>query len=72
MFGETVFPDDESVPIVSVSACLSIKDAVEVFAHELAHVAAGKESGHSEAWEAEFQKIFDEYNRIGSERFGGN
>jgi len=68
-FGETFFPDDGSSPTVSISAYLSIKDAIEIFAHELAHVAAGKEHDHDEAWEMEFQKIFDEYNRIGNERF---
>lgn len=49
---------------------LNIMDATEIFAHELAHVAAGEGAGHGERWDEEFQRIFDEYNRIGKERFG--
>lgn len=44
-------------------------DATEIFAHELAHVAAGEGAGLGERWDEEFQRIFDEYNRIGKERF---
>lgn len=55
---------------IAISAELSITDATEIFAHELAHVAAGEKAGHGERWDEEFQKIFNEYNRIGRERFG--
>ena len=66
--GFTQFNDDET-PIIAISAELTIKDAVEIFAHELAHVATGKGVGHGEKWEQEYEKIFREYNRIGNEMF---
>ena len=68
VFGYTQFTKDED-PVIAISADLSIKDATEIFAHELAHVAAGEGAGHGEKWETEFQKIFDEYNRVGQKRF---
>lgn len=69
-FGFTQFIKGET-PVIAISAELSIRNATEIFAHELAHVAAGEGTGHGEEWEMEFQRIFDEYNRIGRERFGG-
>lgn len=71
VFGITVFPSDSSEPTILISADLRLRDSIEILAHELAHVAAGVEAKHSERWEIAFQKIFDEYNRIGNERFGG-
>lgn len=68
VYGFTQFSDGE-IPVIAVSAELTIKDATEIFAHELAHVAAGKEDGHGEKWEQEFEKIFQEYHRIGKEMF---
>ena len=68
VFGYTQFTKDED-PVIAISADLSIKNATEIFAHELAHVAAGEGAGHGEKWETEFQKIFDEYNRVGQKRF---
>ena len=68
-FGFTQFNKGE-IPVIAISAELSITDATEIFAHELAHVAAGEGAGHGERWDEEFQKIFNEYNRIGRERFG--
>lgn len=69
VFGFTQFSKGET-PVIAISAELNIMDATEIFAHELAHVAAGEEAGHGERWDEEFQRIFDEYNRIGKERFG--
>lgn len=69
VFGYTEFIKGES-PIIAISAELSIKNATEIFAHELAHVAAGEGAGHGEKWDEEFQKIFEEYHRIGHEMFG--
>jgi hypothetical protein len=68
-FGETFFDDDGSI-IVFIDYDLQVKDAVEIFAHELAHVAAGKDAAHGEAWAKAFDDIFTEYNRIGYEMFG--
>lgn len=45
-YGETIFPDDGSVPIISISAKAPISSGPELLAHELAHVAAGKDAGH--------------------------
>lgn len=56
------FPD--SIPEVSINPSLEVWDAVEILAHELAHVAAGIDNGHGEEWEAAFDKIQDEYQRI--------
>lgn len=69
VFGFTQFSKGET-PVIAISAELNIMDATEIFAHELAHVAAGEGAGHGERWDEEFQRIFDEYNRIGRERFG--
>ena len=63
MFGETFFPEDGSTPAIFISPELKIKDAVEIFAHELAHVATPNEE-HSTAWEEAFEKIFQEYNHL--------
>lgn len=68
-YGFTQFEED-GIPVIAVSAELTIKDAVEIFAHELAHVAAGESVGHGEEWENAFENIFQEYNRIGEEMFG--
>ena len=47
VFGYTQFTKDED-PVIAISADLSIKDATEIFAHELVHVAAGEGAGHGE------------------------
>lgn len=43
---------------------------VEIFAHELAHVATPEDREHGEAWKAAFDRIFEEYNRIAQDLFG--
>lgn len=67
-YGVTIFFGND-LPIVAISAELAIKDAAEVFAHELAHVAAGEGAGHGKEWEEAFDSIFREYQRIGEEMF---
>lgn len=66
--GVTTFTDDGEV-YVDIVATLAVTDAIEIFAHELAHVAVGEGEKHGKAWEEAFDKIFDEYNRIGDEEF---
>lgn len=66
--GETFFEDDGTTTVF-IDYDLQVKDAVEIFAHELAHVAAGEEAAHGEAWENAFDSIFSEYNKIGYELF---
>jgi hypothetical protein len=50
-----------------------VNNAVEILAHELAHVVAGFEEGkddHGPAWETAFESIKQEYGRIGDALFG--
>ena len=68
MYGLTDFADDGSVAVF-VKPSLEVADAVEVLAHELAHVAVGVEHDHDEVWQEAFDKIFEEYNRIGNQMF---
>ena len=67
-YGFTDFGDDGTIRVF-VDATLRVTDAVEVFAHELAHVVAGIEDQHGEVWEAAFDAIFQEYGRIAEEMF---
>lgn len=67
-FGVTTFADDGEV-FVDILATLTVTDAIEIFAHELAHVAVGDGEGHGKMWEEAFDNIFNEYNRIGDEEF---
>ena len=48
---------------------MSINNAVEIFAHELAHAGVGVEQEHNERWRKAFDDLFDEYNKIGDEMF---
>ena len=66
--GMTTFADDEV--IVDISVRLPVADAIETLAHELAHVAAGEQEAHGEKWEAAFDAIHAEFDRIGNEMFG--
>jgi hypothetical protein len=67
--GVTDFDEESGEVTVFIKPELSVQDAAEIFAHELAHVAVGKENEHNEIWEKAFDDIFDEYNRIGDEMF---
>lgn len=66
--GLTDFSDDGEITIF-IDTDLSINNAVEIFAHELAHAGAGVEHGHDAVWEKAFDDLFDEYNRIGDKMF---
>ena len=68
VYGLTDFADDGSVAVF-VKPSLEVADAVEILAHELAHVAVGIEHDHDEVWQEAFNKIFEEYNRIGNQMF---
>lgn len=56
--------DDDGEIMVLVDPNLSVRDAVEVLAHELAHVAVGPEAEHGEVWESAFEAIHQEYDRL--------
>ena len=60
-YGETVFPEDGTEPVISISAQVPVVHAVEILAHELAHVAAGEGHDHDEVWENAFQALNDAY-----------
>lgn len=62
-FGETLFPDDGSTPVVSISAEAPVSAAPELLAHELAHVATPG-SEHGPEWQAAEEAIFRKYNEI--------
>jgi hypothetical protein len=65
--GYTVFPEennsDETIRVY-INTSLSVKDSVEILAHELAHVGVGVEHNHDEVWYKAFDDMFDEYNRL--------
>ena len=62
--GSTFFPEDEDFAVIEISVDLKTLDAVEILAHELAHVVVSIEEGHSEKWEEVFKKIHREYARV--------
>jgi hypothetical protein len=66
--GLTDFADDGEITIF-VGTDLSINNAVEIFAHELAHAGVGVHHQHDEVWEKAFDDLFNEYNIIGDELF---
>lgn len=70
-YGVTNFADDGTID-VCVDPNLNVQDAVEILAHELAHIAVGYESGHGEQWNAAFDAIQKEYYKIGYSMYGGN
>lgn len=59
VFGFTQFSKGET-PVIAISAELSITDATEIFAHELAHVAAGEGAGHGERWDEEMLEAMEQ------------
>lgn len=67
-YGFTHFVKGE-IPTIIIFAEHSVNICVETFAHELAHVAVGVEHEHDEVWNDAFNKIFDEYNRLGKELY---
>ena len=69
--GVTDFVEGE-VTLVCVNATIPVFAAVEILAHELAHVAVAPvdpEEEHGEEWEKAFSAINDEYKRIGRELY---
>lgn len=68
-YGFTHQPLDGTTPTVCIYSEHPVNIQVETLGHELAHVAVGVEHEHDEVWEAAFDAIFREYNRIGDEMF---
>lgn len=62
--GLTLFPYDGGEPVIYVSAELPFYNVVEIVAHEMAHVIAGQDAGHSDEWEQAFSDIHMLYGEI--------
>lgn len=65
--GVTSFCTDDNggtVVLIDIDPTLRVVDAVEVFAHELAHVVAGEQEDHGDKWAAAYDAIHAEYDRI--------
>lgn len=69
VYGLTDFDEDSGAITIFIDSDLSIANAIEIFAHELAHAAVGVGHDHDEAWEGAFEDLFKEYNKIGDELF---
>ena len=69
--GLTDFADDGEITIF-IDCDLSINNAVEIFAHELAHAGVGVGHEHDEVWKKAFDDLFNEYNKLGEEMFSSH
>ena len=65
--GYTFWPSDGSTTEVRVSAHIPYVRAVEITAHEVAHVVAGPKAKHGDKWEEAFQAIHQECMRLTEE-----
>ncbi len=63
-WGLTIFPDTGGPPLVQIDIEASVKDAVELLGHELAHVAAGPDAEHGPEWQAAFDRIHVKYHEL--------
>lgn len=68
-YGYTMFPDNHGDPIEDVPRIVIYGDyptavQLETLAHEFAHIAAGLNHGHDSEWEAAFDAIKNEYDRL--------
>ena len=61
ILGSTTFCEDGDV-VVSISMEVPSKTAINVFIHELAHVAAGEISNHGGTWQKEYLALRRAYN----------
>lgn len=62
-FGSTTFPDD-GIPLIDINPELTVCNAVEILAHELAHVIAGADAEHGRQWNSVFDEINERYNGL--------
>lgn len=69
VFGQTLFPDDGGIPIISISAEAPANAVPELLAHELAHLVAGVEADHDPDWEAAMGAIGARYDDLLSDLF---
>lgn len=62
--GYTIFPDDGSWPIIVIGPEKTLTEAMDIIAHELAHVICGQDEDHGEKFEQVYEAIFNKYNEI--------
>jgi hypothetical protein len=62
--GETIFPFDNSLPLINMSTNIPFRRMPEILAHELAHVVVGYDEGHGDKWKDVFDKIYVKANEI--------
>ena len=67
--GHTQFPEDGSIPLITISTLIPFYATVEIFAHEIAHVIVGIESEHNEKWEKIFNEIHQTYMKKTEQNF---
>ena len=67
-YGCTTFCDDGEI-VVTLNAAIPYMYLLEILAHELAHVIAGKGHDHDETWEKIFDNIHKEYDRYAREKY---
>lgn len=66
--GETYFPADGGRIEVVIRPDMKIEQAMDILAHELAHVIAGEGDDHGPVWEKAYADIYEEYTRWYEER----
>lgn len=66
--GQTTFPDDGSTPLVDLDASMPLDGAVDILAHELAHVACEDlglnkpgENPHTQSWQDIYDRLHAEF-----------
>lgn len=63
-YGRTMLPDDGGIPGIDIDIRTPVYGAVEVLAHELAHVATPDDLEHGTKWQAAFAAINKRYHEI--------
>ena len=58
-WGRTLFVDDSDLALIEINKDCTLEAALEVLAHELAHVIAGPEADHGPRFKETFDQIYD-------------
>lgn len=61
--GFTYF-DGDKTPVIAIHSEVPTDASIEIIAHEVAHVVAGKNEGHGAKWEEIFNTIHLEYTKV--------
>lgn len=62
--GFCVWDADGKTPLIVVNQNIPCFAAVEIIAHEVAHLVAGPEAEHGKEWEKVFKKIRKHYGKL--------